>query len=908
MANQYVPALPFDGTDPLVPFVASRVLTPTVRPYCTTNEDADRMKSVISQVSPMAINDAAFKPERLLDSIRTHLTDPKYAYRKWHKRLLPHFEEQWRRQCIDKAILLLTQLLHLHDKALLAMAAFWHSQMGVFFLPSGPIGPTLMDVAIVAHLPIVGDDPVLVSFEGRELSPDHAGWALARLAKKERGWTSFITKFSGEEGTPMSELEHTTFLLFWLCRYIILSPFKLVLSSQVDLAIHLANGQFFSLGTLFLANLFEGLSLVSTRLTDTKKVDTAASGPFWFLELWLRLYFPTAFFGRLPVTPNPQRSIGLALAKLTPISSNLHPSDPVITQILTEDRSNSRHYVYNTLIQYTTELFWLYPDTPYPRSYPDPLPHPTYPFSWDSSMKPRSLFSSKRSDKKNYRSFYTFNYQPQFLARQFGCCQGLPGSLARPHLIPQSPEGLVILELIPTYLSQLTDYITSNSYLPFRPNPSAAEAFSTDRPIGRETYSTLGSPRLASALRRKRPAPAEGGSGAKKKKQKATPTIDKQAIEEYLASLPVDTSGLPKYLREEFETPSPPLTTAPTISKPTAAQPTDPQPIDPQLTTTQPTDPQPTAAQPTDPQPTAAQPSITLTSSQPTATPTAAPADILIEPLTTQTVGPSANPPTAGRPTTTIPTPLQVEDNSSPSSVAPQPTPIVAEGELPMIRRPEEPAGRQIFPQVLPSPQPSQDPGVVVAVLDQIVALPDLIAELPVPVVAPPDHAAALPLQPAARPVGERPPAAPQLVQLIPAPHDIHEISSSKSGKASVNFALRVSGAELAVAHRLQPADESIVGPMTRHDIPMAFRIMSPSEATTIFNKVAQEMNVLAQVNLPTPARSIIARCADLSFADLSPADLVALIQVAIDLLVQPSLESEAFFVLDRMMARLTEL
>ncbi|XP_051140141.1 uncharacterized protein LOC127257719 [Andrographis paniculata] len=260
MANQYVPALPFDGTEPSVPLVTSKVLTPTIRPYCTTTADAERMSSVIVQVSPIIVNNEAFKPERLLDSIKTHLTDPKDAYQKWYARLLPQFENQLETQGIDKAILLSTQPLYLHDKVLMAMAAFWHSQTGAFFLPSGPVGPTLMDVAVIAHLPITGEDPVLVSLGNQELPSNHQGWALAKLPERERGWTYFANKYQGKEDTPVSELEHTAFLLFWLCRYIILSPSKLVLSTHIDLAIHLACGHFTSLGTLFLANLFEGLT------------------------------------------------------------------------------------------------------------------------------------------------------------------------------------------------------------------------------------------------------------------------------------------------------------------------------------------------------------------------------------------------------------------------------------------------------------------------------------------------------------------------------------------------------------------------------------------------------------------------------------------------------------------------
>ncbi|XP_051152680.1 uncharacterized protein LOC127266458 isoform X3 [Andrographis paniculata] len=856
MANQYVPALPFDGTEPSIPLVSSKVLTPTIRPYCTTTPDAERMTSVIVQVSPITVNNEAFKPERLLDSIKTHLTDPKDAYRKWYARLLPHFENQWKAQGIDKAILLSTQPLYLHDKVLMAMAAFWHSQTGAFFLPSGPMGPTLMDVAVIAHLPITGEDPVLVSLGNQELPPNHQGWALAKLPERERGWTYFVNKYQGKEDTPVSELEHTAFLLFWLCRYIILSPSKLVLSTHIDLAIYLACGHFCSLGTLFLANLFEGLSRVSSRLTDIKKADTAASGPFWFLELWFRLYFPSAFFGRLPISPNPYRSIGYALARLTPNSSCLKSSDSIITQILTEDRNNSRFFVYTTLIQYSTDLFFLYPDPTYPLTRPDPLPHPTFIFSWDAAIKPRSLFSSRRSDKKNRRTFFTYNYQPQFLSRQFGCCQGIPGPLASPHLIFQSPEGLVIPELIPTYISQLTTYITSNSYLPFCPKPSTTEDFpswwsttwsllapSTDQLVGRlapPPALALGSARLA-VRGRKRPDPTAGGSGAKRQKAKATPAIDRQAIEEYLASLPIDTSGMPKYLRQQFEDPSMLPTTGPTTSQPTHQQ--SPEPQVP----------------------------INLSSSRSTAVPIIEQSSMV---RTTDRL--------AIVPITTQPTHRQLE-----------------------AHRPGESMGRV-------PPPPASD--IVAVMPDQLVVLPDQVAEpqqAPIEdVVLPdPDQVVALP-DPLVQQVDEVPIVGPEPVQPEPVqpPDEVEEISSSRSGEASVNFAPLDPGMDLAAAQQLPPGDESVAGPITRPVNPSNFQLMAPSEATAALDQAAQEMNILTRINLPTPVRTIVERCANLDYADLELADLSALVQVAISLLVQPALESGASPVLDRMMARITEL
>ncbi|XP_051137570.1 flocculation protein FLO11-like [Andrographis paniculata] len=251
---------------------------------------------------------------------------------------------------------------------------------------------------------------------------------------------------------------------------------------------------------------------------------------------------------------------------------------------------------------------------------------------------------------------------------------------------------------------------------------------------------------------------------------------------------------------------------APTVSQPTATQPTI-TPIDPQPTIT-PDSPQPA------PIPTANQS-------------TAASSDTPIEQLATQLVGPSENLPTAGRSTTTQPTPLQVEVQSSPSSVASQPTPLAVEGELPMIRRPEEPAGRQTSHPVSSSPVPPP-PHVTAKEPEMVVAVPDQIAALPDPVAAPPDQVVALPLQPAAQPVGEGPPAVPQPVQPIPPRHDIEKISS-KSGEVSVNFIPWGSGMELVAAHRLQPEDESAIGPTTRQGTPMAFRVMAPSEATTVF-------------------------------------------------------------------------
>ncbi|XP_051140075.1 uncharacterized protein LOC127257656 isoform X2 [Andrographis paniculata] len=470
-------------------------------------------------------------------------------------------------------------------------------------------------------------------------------------------------------------------------------------------------------------------------------------------------------------------------------------------------------------------------------------------------MKPRSLFSSRRSDKKNRRSFFTYNYQPQFLSRQFGCCQGIPGPLASPHLIFQSPEGLVIPELISTYISQLTSYITSNSFLPFCPKPSTTENFptwwsatwsllapSTDQLVGRlapPPALALGSPRLA-VRGRKRQAPVAGGSGAKRQNTKATHAIDRQAIEESLASLPIDTSGMPKYLRQQFEDPSMLPTTGPTTS------------------------------QPTDQQSPEAQLPINLSSSQSTAVPAIEQPSVV---RTTEQL--------AIVPITTQPTPRQSEAHRPGESMGRLPPPPASDMVVVM---PDQPV---VLPDQVAEPQQAPIEDVVLPDLDQVVALPDpLVQQDEVPLAGPE-------------------PVQPEPVQ---PPHDVEEISSSKSGEASVNFAPLDPAMDLAAAQQLQPGDESVAGPITRPVNPSIFQLMAPSEATAALNQAAQEMNILTRIDLPTPVRTIVERCANLDFADLELADLSALVQVAITLLVQPALESGASRVLDRMMARITEL
>ncbi|XP_051136607.1 histone deacetylase 5 isoform X4 [Andrographis paniculata] len=89
---------------------------------------------------------------------------------------------------------------------------------------------------------------------------------------------------------------------------------------------------------------------------------------------------------------------------------------------------------------------------------------------------------------------------------------------------------------------------------------------------------------------------------------------------------------------------------------------------------------------------------------------------------------------------------------------------------------------------------------------------------------------------------------------------------------------------------------------------PLAPVLLAPSEATAVLHQATHEINFLTRVPLLGPARPIVMRCADLSFADLSPGDFDSLAQVAIDLLVQTPVESAVAPILSRMIERIIEL
>lgn len=85
---------------------------------------------------------------------------------------------------------------------------------------------------------------------------------------------------------PVSNKEHVTFLLYWLCFFVFCCQSNEIPKYLLSLAQLLHEGTKVSLAKFFLANLYKGLTDVVRELHDTKSLSLAI-GPFWLLQLWL---------------------------------------------------------------------------------------------------------------------------------------------------------------------------------------------------------------------------------------------------------------------------------------------------------------------------------------------------------------------------------------------------------------------------------------------------------------------------------------------------------------------------------------------------------------------------------------------------------------------------------------------
>jgi hypothetical protein len=169
--------------------------------------------------------------------------------------------------------------LELND-ILKTIGYFWSDALNCFLFGHSPMTPTFMDVVMITGLDIASPSPSAYNL------PE----VPFRLSFKSEctNWGAYLNHHVKTKDS-VTEKEHTTFLNFWLEHFILCGPSLAPTKKYLSLAYELAKGATVGLGKLFLGEIYKYLHLMSLSLLSQKKLKT--SGPWWFIQLWVHLYF-----------------------------------------------------------------------------------------------------------------------------------------------------------------------------------------------------------------------------------------------------------------------------------------------------------------------------------------------------------------------------------------------------------------------------------------------------------------------------------------------------------------------------------------------------------------------------------------------------------------------------------------
>ena len=235
-----------------------------------------------------------------------------------------------------------------------------------------------------------------------------------------------------------------------------------------DMACYMADGHRVCLGPLFLADLFRGINKFIERVRGTEPMSsTSFSGPIWFLEIWLRFHFVDA---RVPsrsiVFPSPDVPPTLTILQGTAEDDSVSLTD-LVRGILNDKRGDFSFFSCRRAMKFVRPPFWVNPATL--SSSQDPGEKAI----WDSIIRPRSLLCSVWHEK-NRPKVKIEPYMPHLLARQLGCCQGIPRLVSHLNLSPPGDdEGFISLDQAVSYAKTINHYISSQTILPFKLTPCA---------------------------------------------------------------------------------------------------------------------------------------------------------------------------------------------------------------------------------------------------------------------------------------------------------------------------------------------------------------------------------------------------------------------------------------------------
>jgi hypothetical protein len=196
---------------------------------------------------------------------------PKSDWFNWVDRMYVGLKDKWEYLGITDAILTSKTPIKPHTHLIVALISFWSPTSNTFVFSEGFLSPTLMDVSAMLSLPIEGI-PIHHEMKCTQhctIDIDTNGAAL--------GYTRFMQKHKKHFDDVITFEEETSFYLFWLCKFLINSPSKRIITYYLPIAIALANKHKLALAPFFLGSVYRSMFLFTTEPKDS------IGGPLWFI-------------------------------------------------------------------------------------------------------------------------------------------------------------------------------------------------------------------------------------------------------------------------------------------------------------------------------------------------------------------------------------------------------------------------------------------------------------------------------------------------------------------------------------------------------------------------------------------------------------------------------------------------
>ena len=198
----------------------------------------------------------------------------------WLDRVQKAKGEHWKDLGIFDFIQLFHHPLSFNPSMLGPFFYFRNKTTNTFQLPYGMITPTLLELAAITDLRPTGK---LIHF-----NPVLDYVKAYNLDDSEASYSAVIHNNMGSPSTTVSDAEHVAFLSYWLNAVEFCSRSLQMQQRYYALAIMLHEGHRLSLSKLIIAQLYEEMSSIVTKLQHNHPINPG--DPMWFLQLWAKHY------------------------------------------------------------------------------------------------------------------------------------------------------------------------------------------------------------------------------------------------------------------------------------------------------------------------------------------------------------------------------------------------------------------------------------------------------------------------------------------------------------------------------------------------------------------------------------------------------------------------------------------